>query len=230
MKLTKIKIEELVNEIEDFLRKNELLGDVCLYFNNKRHLWTYDHKAMEYKLHEKEDISPSDYFEYAASKHILSMSFEGAFYDVLNGFTNAAFRKQDEFYSLLKKYGLYYELGNAWNLTCYPVDNYTEVEYTDYTAQVKPEPEHIWSHKKDVLPELREIMTAWYEMSEAVGDLGGCVIGAGFNFTYKNKPYFMSACSPWQGSLSWERHKDRVKEMLVEIGATEIRYDWGRLD
>ena len=230
MKLTKIKIEELVNKIEDFLRKNELLGDVCLYFNNKRHLWTYDHKAMEYKLHEKEDISPLDYFEYAASKHILSMSFEGAFCDVMNGYTKRAFNLQDKFSKILGKYNLYYELGHHWNLTCYPSNDDMEVEYTDYTALVQTEPEHIWCHKKDVLPELREIMTAWYEMSEAVGDLGGCVIGAGFLFIYKGKPYFMSACSPWQGSLSWERHRDRVKEMLAEIGATEIRYDWGRLD
>ena len=40
-------------------------------------------------------------------------------------------KKMDKFMEILEKYGLYYELGNAWNLTCCLIDD-AEVEYTYY--------------------------------------------------------------------------------------------------
>lgn len=228
MKLNKIKIEELVKEIEEFLRKHDLLGDVCIYFNNKRHMWHWNYKTEEYVMEIKEDISPLDYFEYVNKKHILSMSFEGEFYHVMNGYTNYEFKLQDKFNELLDKYNLYYELGNAWNLTCYPTNDDMEIEYTLYERE--PEPIHIWLNASGVLPELKNIMTTWYQLSEEVGDVGSCVIGAGFKFKYKGNIYFMSACSPWQGSISWERHEYTIREMLEQIGATDIYYDYGRMD
>ena len=36
MKLSKVKIEEMANEIIDYLKKNGLDDGVCVYFNNKR--------------------------------------------------------------------------------------------------------------------------------------------------------------------------------------------------
>lgn len=230
MKLTKKMIEELVKEIEDFLQKHELLGDVCIYFNNKRHLWQWDYKTEEYKVKKEENISPFDYFEYANYKHIISMSFEGSFYHVLNGYTSYEFKLQDKFNELLDKYNLYYELGNAWNLSLYTTDDDMEVEYTDYLADIKPEPEHIWIHREDVLPELMSIMKTWYELSKETGDKGGCVIGAYMYFEYKGKSYEMSACSPYQGEGSWTPHIETVKKMLVDIGATDIKWNYGRLD
>ena len=53
------------------------------------------------------------------------MSFEGDFCSCLNGYSEygAEFDNmiQQEFSNILAKYGLYYALGNHWNLTCYPV-------------------------------------------------------------------------------------------------------------
>ena len=83
---------------------------------------------------------------------------------------------------------------------------------------------------KSVATELRTIMDAWYTLSEAEGDKGSCVIGAGFNFTWNDDDYFMNACSPYQGSISWEAHKEAIRLMLQGIGAESISYDWGRMD
>jgi hypothetical protein len=234
MKLTKAKIEELVFEIEEFLKGHDFIGDVCIYFNDKRHAWRgkYDEKWNfdGYVCDIRENISPLDYFEYANPEHILSMSFEGSFYDVMNGYTSFHFDLQDKFSELLKKYSLYYELGNAWNLSCYPTDDDMEIEYTDYSNEVKPEPEFIYLGKADVLPELKNIMIAWHEMSKLTGDQGCCVVGACMKFDYNGKTYEMAACSPWQGENSWTPHVTTIKLMLGNIGATNIKWDCGRMD
>lgn len=230
MKLTKTKIEELVREIENFLKEHSLLGDVCIYFNNKRHHWEWNYKTDECTLKEDDDISPLDYFEYVNTKHILSMSFEGSFYHVLNGYTKRAFDLQDKFSEILERYGVYYELGHSWNLSCYPTNDDMEIEYTDYSADVKPEPEFIWVSREDVLPELKRIMRTWYDLSKATGDKGCCVIGAGISFEYKGQPYKMAPCSPWQGEGSWTPHVEEIKKMLEDIGATDIHWNCGMMD
>lgn len=232
MKLTKTKIEELVKEIEEFLKKNELLADVSIYFNNKRHHWQYkwNTEELELECEVMEDVSPMDYFEYVNPKHILSMSFEGSFYDVMNGWTSYQFKLQDKFQKILDRYGVYYELGNSWNLSCFNSNDDMEIEFTDYRADVKPDPEYIYLGKKNIPVEIETIMKHWYELSKETGDRGGCVLGAGMNFNYKGIPYRMAACSPWQGEGSWTPHVDTVKKMLSDIGATEIRWDYGRLD
>lgn len=234
MKLSKIKIEELVKEIEEFLKEHELIGDVCIYFNNKRHLWhsKYDQRwnFLGFGCDVQEGISPLDYFEYVNVKHILSMSFEGAFYHVLNGYDDYADKLQQKFSDILNKYNLYYELGNAWNLTCYLIYDDMEVEFTDYSQDVKPEPEFIYLGKDNIPTELVDIMKTWYLLSKETGDKGCCVIGAGMNFEYQGIPYKMTACSPWQGENSWTPHVDAVKEMLRNIGATNISWNCGRMD
>lgn len=230
MKLSKIKIEELVKEIEDFLQKHEMLGDVCVYFNNKRHHWEYNYKTEEYKMEEKTDISPLDYFEYVNPEHILSMSFEGSLYDVLNGYSDS-YTLEEKFLELFNKYNLYYELGNAWNLTCYPTDDNMEIEYTDYTADIKPDPITIYNHKTYGVPlELFLIKQEWDDLSSTTQYLGGsCTIGDGFEFIYKEIEYFM--VSPYyQGSCIYEHWIDTIKEKLKEIGAENIHYNYGRLD
>jgi hypothetical protein len=77
---------------------------------------------------------------------------------------------------------------------------------------------------------LQVIMDQWYELSKAEGDKGSCVLGAGFNFDWEGDTYFMPSQSPWQGSLSWEVHIDTIKKLLTDIGATNILYNWGRMD
>jgi hypothetical protein len=130
-KLTKALIEQMAKEIMDFLVENEISHDVAIYYNGKKMRNNYEWSQNEYvnNIEVLDDYNPHDYFEYAAYNHILSMSFEGGLYNLLNytgGLTETKFRK------IFEKYGVYYELGNAWNLTTYVIDDKTEVEYTVY--------------------------------------------------------------------------------------------------
>lgn len=215
--LTKTDIEKLVKEIIDFLSEREMEMDVTIYYNDKS-LSNAGHKLWR----ENSGVDPHVYFEYAAYNHILSMSFEGPLYHSIN----YSGRFLDEFNAIFKKFGLYYELGNSWNLTAYPIDE-MEVEYTKYN---KPK-ERIFLYKPEIAPkELGDIMRLWYALSEATGDKGCCVLGAGFEFDWRGDKYKMTSCSPWQGSISWETHVDTIKRHLEEVGATDIRYDWGSMD
>lgn len=226
--LTKTNIEELAQEIITFLEKRHLANSVSIYFNNKvmRDRGDYD-KDYNYipKWETTENIDPHDYFEWAAYDHILSMSFEGDLYDVLNYSYD---KREEEFRAIFERHGLYYEFGNMWNLTVYLIDDDIEVEYTKYE---RPK-ETIYLHRGDFSnpSELNEIMSIWYNLSKESGNKGSCVLGAGFEFEWQGDKYFMSACSPYQGSLSWEAHIDTIKEMLEKIGATNIYYNWGRMD
>lgn len=95
-KLTNEKIESLVKEIKYFLKERGLDDGVNFYYG---------------------DIEPT--FEYHPEPNILSMSFEGPLYDLLN--YNCGSETEEKFSKILKKYGLYFELGNAWNLSCYEI-------------------------------------------------------------------------------------------------------------
>ena len=225
-KLTKKHIEQFAVEIMDYLIKHELDTDVCLYYNNKRMSRKRDWRNLNAppKLIIEEDMNPLDYFEYANYNHILSMSFEGPLHESLNytGYAEDGLRK------LFEKYGVYWDLGNSWNLSAYLIDDETEVECTQYMKPI--EKIRLYRIDSTTPHELGIIMQKWYQMSTAVGDQGSCVIGAGFSFTWNGDEYFMSACSPYQGSISWETNKEDVRKMLEGIGATNIYYDWGNMD
>lgn len=78
--------------------------------------------------------------------------------------------------------------------------------------------------------ELIDVQLWWKESADAYGDRGSAVLGAGFEFEYQGRPYFMPPTSSWQGSSSWEAFVSQVKEKLVAIGAKAIHYHWGRMD
>lgn len=227
-KLTKANIEQLAKEIMQFLDEHEMQDGVCIYFNNKRVCSDYKRngKTFVYQWVEKSNVDPHKYFEYAAYDHILSMSFEGSLYDCLN---YSFGKREEQFKNLFNKYDLYFELGSAWNLTVYPNDDNMEVEYTYYE---KPKAtRYLYYFDRESYPEkLRTIMEIWYKLSSNTGDKGSCVLSAGMEFDLDEKHYFMHACSPWQGSLSWELHIDTVKSLLNEIGATDIYYNCGHMD
>lgn len=113
------KCEELATEIFEWLVKNEMWVDVRIYFNGK--YWgTHNPDADEYYYNEHkyyEGIAdPRDYFEWVREpENILSMSFEGPLYECLNGY--CGYKLSEQFVKIFEKYGLYYELGNMWNLT-----------------------------------------------------------------------------------------------------------------
>lgn len=224
---TKTNIEELAKEIITFLEKEGIASDVSIYFNNKvmRDEGTWD-ESYNYipKWETTENVDPHDYFEYAAYDHILSMSFEGGLYDVLN---YSFGRKEEEFRKIFERHGLYFELGNAWNLSVYPIDD-MEIEYTHYEQPKETIQLYRWNRMAP--SELQSIMDEWFVQSSMVGDQGSCVLGAGFEFEWEGDKYFMNACSPHQGSISWETPKDKIQKMLEDIGATEIYYRWGNID
>ena len=226
LKFTKEMIEQFAHDVMNYLTKYNLDSDVCIYFNNKRirHQYDWREENPTPKLIVEENISPVDYFEYVNYDHILSMSFEGPLYDSLNysGYKEEGLRR------LFEKYGVYWELGNAWNLSAYPIDDDLEIEFTAYGRPKQKKELYMWD--KSVPSELRTIMDTWYKLSEAEGDKGSCVVGAGFSFTWNEDDYFMNACSPYQGSISFEANKDAIKLMLQGIGAVSIYYNWGNMD
>lgn len=107
----------LAEDIYDFLINHDMWMDVSIYFNGIR--WsTNDGSKFRYGGDPfVTEADPRDYFDYVGP--ILSMSFEGPFYEVVNGYRGRDI--EAEFCKLLKKYGVYYELGNAWNLSVYKV-------------------------------------------------------------------------------------------------------------
>ena len=117
--------ETLAKEIYDFLIAKDMWQDVRIYFNNKAFSTDNGNSGnRQFRYNGEpfvlENINPQDFFEYAVTpeKHILSMSFEGPLYEALN-YGNYGNDFYESFQKLFKKHGLYFELGHAWNLTCY---------------------------------------------------------------------------------------------------------------
>ena len=115
--------EALANDIYNWCKKHDLWGDNCIYFNGKAWAswatWYGDNgKEIADNLYEYENKNPKDYFEYA-NPDTVSMSFEGPLYRVLNGYVRGWVKLESEFLKLFEKYGYYYEMGHAWNLSAY---------------------------------------------------------------------------------------------------------------
>lgn len=120
--LTEKEREDLATEIFEWLVKHELWIDVAIYFNGK--VWSTSNKGNTefcYNEHRyfEDQAEPTDYFEYVRKPNILSMSFEGDLYYLLNGYSSRSKNLEKEFRKIFEKYGLYFELGHAWNLTCF---------------------------------------------------------------------------------------------------------------
>lgn len=85
-KLTKANIAQLAQEIITFLDANGMQDTVCIYFNNirMRSECNWRERPITFTWKQDDNIDPHDYFEYAAYDHIISMSFEGNLYELLN--------------------------------------------------------------------------------------------------------------------------------------------------
>ena len=119
------KMELLAIDIYCWCVKKNLWGDNCLYFNGKAYAsWSEWHgekgKKIRDKLYEYENKNPKDYFEYA-NPETLSMSFEGPLYMVLNAYVSGWVKLEQQFAKLFEKYGCYYEMGHAWNLSVFKI-------------------------------------------------------------------------------------------------------------
>ena len=219
--LTKERIERLAFEILEVLHEQELDNALCIYYNNKR-ISTYGGK-----IDIEENINPHDYFKYCAFNHILSISTEGGLYDILN-YGRERFPRKLE--TLFKNLGIYYEMGDTWNLSFYPIDDDMEIEYTYYEDPNEKEIVLSYGAIDKCPPEIGNIMQTWYLLSKKEGDIGACVLGASVSFEYQNKKYKMLPCSPWQGEGSWTPYVNLVCRQLRNIGATNIKWNPGVLD
>ena len=116
------RAEALARDIYTLCIEHDCWQDIYIYYNGKRMGTSGKDKTGKtvYRYGGtpfiEDDMNPHDYFEYVREPNILSMSFEGTLYDILNN--HDVFFLQD----LFSKYGLYYELGNAWNLSAYPIN------------------------------------------------------------------------------------------------------------
>lgn len=107
--------EKLAKDIAKFLIKNEIGQDTRIYFND---ICFENFKNGSYET--LENIKPSDYFEYA-NDNTVSMSFEGDLNYIINYGTNN--KLLEKFNKIFDKYNCYYELGYAWSLSVYYIDD-----------------------------------------------------------------------------------------------------------
>lgn len=113
-KPTPSQIKKLALEIREFLIDRDMWIDTRIYFNGV----AFDSDTGE----TLDNMNPRDYTEYAGD--ILTMTFEGPLYEALNYGDDGnygSWRIQEQLEELFRKYGLYYELGHAWDLSAFPI-------------------------------------------------------------------------------------------------------------
>ena len=119
--LTEEQIEQLALEVREFLLVHDMWIDTEIFFNGKK--FTQKGPDGHYYYNDRDhlfcydDADPRKCFEYVNPDHILSMSFEGPVCHMIYYGTAPCLLK--EFNAIFEKYGLYYELGNHWNFSCY---------------------------------------------------------------------------------------------------------------
>lgn len=111
--LTKAAIENLAKEIRQYLLDREMWIDTRIYFGGV----AYDSDTPD----TLPNMNPRDYTEYAGD--ILTMTFEGPLYEALNygDYGNNPWKTEEELSAIFRKYGLYYELGECWSLSAFPL-------------------------------------------------------------------------------------------------------------
>lgn len=116
------QIEKLAMELRKFLLHYGMWQDVDIYYDHKR-ISPWDKETGEFHYNEEdylkieEGVEPEVYFEYVNPDHILSMSFEGPACGMIYYGTAPGIKRK--FDAIFEKYGLYYEMGHHWNLSCY---------------------------------------------------------------------------------------------------------------
>lgn len=126
--ITDAALKRLRDDIIDYLVAHNLFDDVIIYEGGHRYLSDgygrtsdaehIDHttrKGTEVELW-VESAQASQYLEFA-NDETLSMAFEGPLYDAMNYGDGAI---ESSLQRIFERYGLYFEMGDAWNLTAYP--------------------------------------------------------------------------------------------------------------
>lgn len=115
--------EMLAMDIYRWCNDKGLWGDCAVYFNGKmlssNSRWgEREGRKIDEHLYEYDNMNPFDYVKYA-NTDTVTMTFEGALYDVLNSYCPGWDTLEDEFISLFEKYDYYYEMGYSWSLSAY---------------------------------------------------------------------------------------------------------------
>lgn len=115
-------MKKMAVEIRELLLDAGMWQDTEIYFNGKR-FTSHDPADDKYYYNDREHLiveenqNPRTYFEYVAEEHILSMAFEGPVCEMIYYGVYPAVKKK--FDKIFEKYGVYYEQGDHWNLTCF---------------------------------------------------------------------------------------------------------------
>lgn len=228
-KYSKAFINGMAHEFMNLLTEHGMCNSCCVYFNGKRyrdkHYCIGDANFFTLEIDEG-NFHPLDITEYTVSKNILSFSTEGYLYDVLNYYGIPVWLE-----SFCKKYNLYMEPATSWFFHFCPdgTEDWSAWE-TDNKGRKERTYLYHGNEALNSIPKVKAVADFWYNLSKEVGDIGSCVLGAGFTFNYEGQSYKLAACSPYQGSVSWELDKDLIHKCLEHIGCTDIRYDWGNMD
>lgn len=108
--------EVIAAEIKRWLESHKMWWDCGLFVNGQEWRASSDGKTTIIERDPRDCLG-----EYAANDHIVSMWFEGPLYEVLNGYWPGWTKLEAEFSAILSAYGLYYEMGEAFNLSLYPM-------------------------------------------------------------------------------------------------------------
>lgn len=112
-KINKRILRALFNDIVAWFKQKDVewegdfSTDTLIYFEGKQYKATGEYI---------QDYKPSMVTQYSDDEG-LTMTFEGPLYEVINGGEMRAIL--DQFNALFEKHGVYYELGNSWNLTVF---------------------------------------------------------------------------------------------------------------
>lgn len=224
--ITKKDIEKIKEEIIRFAKEKNIGKDFSIFYNGE--MFTYAlNKDYRYYPKIKKNVNPLDYCEYFPEKNIISLAYDGKFYEMMDG--ELGWGLYEEFCSLFEKYGLYIEHSDSCHAAAYPSgdNDYNNYEYTEYKKE-----KIVNIYQKNEAPDdvFQSIMDLWYQLSRSKGDVGSCVIGAYMEMDYKDNKYRVSPQSPYQGSISWEYSVDLIKKAFEFIGAENVYFNYGRMD
>lgn len=128
--LTKDKKISIAENIISFMLKKGLFQEMAVYvcgycytsYPRADYLKVRTPDGVYYRSHHN-DVDVAQITSYC-NPDLITITFEGTFYNIVNadGTSKESMRLEQEFSDLLEKYGLYYELGHAWNLSVYPIE------------------------------------------------------------------------------------------------------------
>jgi len=133
-------IKKMAEGLLRYLIDNELFFDTRVYYHYKNQWFCCQDEAREYSYCRSKNISfekvehnhngkiytwyicpldPNDFFDY--NGEYLSVSTEGRLYHLLNEGWDEDWRTRSRLNNYFSYWGLYYELGNAWNFSLYNI-------------------------------------------------------------------------------------------------------------